>query len=348
MPVFHLNKQQTGCARIKPFKFLCFSLLAIIIVVINSLHFVARKSWTRSINPAIVMENLNNVSSEEAISKSNTGDLVELRIPGPHEPKLAGPHPDQHSISNQNQAGDTEREPHKLGLVEKERRPPSFHAVTYASHTGSDDRFCMSMESAARQKIDLTILGWGVPWRGLFQKLEAAMSLAESMPPDDVILFVDAFDVLFTNASSQVAPSRTPARRTACAPDARLTAADPGKVRAHGRRPGLRGGVRLLAAHRPKPGARLLPQATPRRGAAQPSETAEPRVLIAFPSHSSESLIRVSRPSRLSGLGTRVTHPSRLSESEWLIRVAYPSVSRAGVSHPSPLGPPLGAGRWRG
>ncbi len=62
----------------------------------------------------------------------------------------------------------------------------------------------MAMESAARQKIRLTILGWGVPWRGLFQKLEAAMKLAESVPSDDVILFVDAFDVLFTNTSSQV------------------------------------------------------------------------------------------------------------------------------------------------
>jgi hypothetical protein len=38
----------------------------------------------------------------------------------------------------------------------------------------------------------------GVKWEGLSQKLEAAHSFAQSMPPDDVILFTDAFDVMFT------------------------------------------------------------------------------------------------------------------------------------------------------
>lgn len=85
-------------------------------------------------------------------------------------------------------------------------RPKQYHTVTYASHHGSDERFCMALESAARQGMRLTILGWGVPWRGLFQKLEAAMEFADSLPPDDVVLFVDAFDVLFTNASSQAPP----------------------------------------------------------------------------------------------------------------------------------------------
>ena len=39
----------------------------------------------------------------------------------------------------------------------------------------------------------------GVKWRGLSQKLEAARSYAQSLPPDDVMLFTDAFDVMFTN-----------------------------------------------------------------------------------------------------------------------------------------------------
>jgi hypothetical protein len=81
---------------------------------------------------------------------------------------------------------------------------PKYYPVTYASHRGSDERFCMSLESAARHRIPLTILGWGVPWQGLFQKLEAAMNLTAALPPEDVVLFVDAFDVFFTNASSQV------------------------------------------------------------------------------------------------------------------------------------------------
>ena len=59
-------------------------------------------------------------------------------------------------------------------------RLPQYHAVTYASHHGSDERFCMALESAARHGVRLTILGWGVPWRGLFQ--ERSLSLSRSSP----------------------------------------------------------------------------------------------------------------------------------------------------------------------
>jgi hypothetical protein len=79
-----------------------------------------------------------------------------------------------------------------------------IHAVTYASHQGSDDRFCRAVESAARHDIKLTILGWGVKWVGLSQKLLASHSYAISLPPTDVILFTDAFDVLFTNKVDKI------------------------------------------------------------------------------------------------------------------------------------------------
>jgi hypothetical protein len=79
-----------------------------------------------------------------------------------------------------------------------------IHAVTYASHGGRDDRFCRAVESAVRYKYDLIILGWGVPWRGLSQKLEAAHAYARSLPPKDIILFTDAFDVLFTGDSNEI------------------------------------------------------------------------------------------------------------------------------------------------
>lgn len=92
----------------------------------------------------------------------------------------------------------------KETATDKRPKPPEYHAVTYASHRGSDERFCMALESAARHKIPLIILGWGVPWRGLFQKLEAAMNLTSSLSPNDVVLFVDAFDIFFTNTSSEV------------------------------------------------------------------------------------------------------------------------------------------------
>ena len=76
----------------------------------------------------------------------------------------------------------------------------SLHTVTYASHGGRDDRFCRTVESAIREGHDLVILGWGEKWKGLSQKLSAAYDYALSLPPQDVILFTDAFDVLFQGA----------------------------------------------------------------------------------------------------------------------------------------------------
>lgn len=80
----------------------------------------------------------------------------------------------------------------------------SVHAVTYASHGGSDDRFCRAVESAVRHDVKLIILGWGVKWIGLSQKLEAAHGFAASIPPNDIILFTDAFDVMFTNTPDHI------------------------------------------------------------------------------------------------------------------------------------------------
>lgn len=71
-------------------------------------------------------------------------------------------------------------------------------AVTYASHGGRDDRFCRAVESAVRNNIPWEVLGWGVKWQGLSQKLQASLDYARSLDPDCIMLFSDAFDVLFT------------------------------------------------------------------------------------------------------------------------------------------------------
>lgn len=81
---------------------------------------------------------------------------------------------------------------------------PKLHTVTYASHGGRDDRFCRAVESSIRHDFGLVILGWGVPWRGLSQKLEAAHAYAASLPSDDVLLFTDAFDVIFSGSPQDV------------------------------------------------------------------------------------------------------------------------------------------------
>lgn len=79
-----------------------------------------------------------------------------------------------------------------------------LHTVTYASHGGRDDRFCRAVESAIRHDYRLVILGWRVPWTGLSQKLQAAYEYASSLPPGDLLLFTDAFDVLFTGGPTEI------------------------------------------------------------------------------------------------------------------------------------------------
>lgn len=44
----------------------------------------------------------------------------------------------------------------------------------------------------------------GVKWIGLSQKLEAAHAFAHDLPKDDIILFTDAFDVMFTNTPEHI------------------------------------------------------------------------------------------------------------------------------------------------
>lgn len=88
--------------------------------------------------------------------------------------------------------------------VPAKQQLPKLHAVTYASHQGRDDRFCRAIESAVRHNYELVILGWKVPWKGLAQKLDAAYKYSLTLPDDDLMLFTDAFDVLFTDQSEKI------------------------------------------------------------------------------------------------------------------------------------------------
>ncbi|CAM9825825.1 unnamed protein product, partial [Discosporangium mesarthrocarpum] len=68
---------------------------------------------------------------------------------------------------------------------------------TYASHKGRDDRFCRTLESAVRNNVPLRIIGWQKPWRGLSQKLSATLEAVSRLPESTVVMFTDAFDVLY-------------------------------------------------------------------------------------------------------------------------------------------------------
>ena len=91
----------------------------------------------------------------------------------------------------------------KDAIMEGEGGPRLF-ATTYATHGGRDDRFCRAVESSIRSGIDLIILGWGEEWHGLSQKLDAAHRFAKSLRANDILLFTDAYDVLFLDSNSNI------------------------------------------------------------------------------------------------------------------------------------------------
>jgi len=88
--------------------------------------------------------------------------------------------------------------------IEKKVENMKLHTVTYATHGGKDDRFCRAVESAIRHNFELIILGWGEKWLGLSQKLTGAYNYVKSLPPGDVILFTDAFDVLYSDEPNSI------------------------------------------------------------------------------------------------------------------------------------------------
>ena len=47
------------------------------------------------------------------------------------------------------------------------------------------------------QGLDVTVLGIGEPYQGNYQKLTAARAHLTTLDPDRLVLFVDAYDVLF-------------------------------------------------------------------------------------------------------------------------------------------------------
>jgi hypothetical protein len=71
--------------------------------------------------------------------------------------------------------------------------------MTYATHGGSDDRFCRAVESAIQHDVPLRILGWGEKWNGLTQKFEGALATLKTLPDECTVVFTDAFDVLYTS-----------------------------------------------------------------------------------------------------------------------------------------------------
>ena len=79
---------------------------------------------------------------------------------------------------------------------------PPLRVVTYGSHAGY--KFCWLLFSAVQEQLDLTVLGFNQAGqgRGLGYKLLTTLDYLRTLAEDEVVLFVDAFDVIVSNNAS--------------------------------------------------------------------------------------------------------------------------------------------------
>ena len=66
--------------------------------------------------------------------------------------------------------------------------------VTVATH--SQSYFPFLIESCKRYGADLVVLGFNQPWRGFNQKNILMKEYLDALPPDEVVCFIDAYDVI--------------------------------------------------------------------------------------------------------------------------------------------------------
>lgn len=50
----------------------------------------------------------------------------------------------------------------------------------------------------------LQVLGWGEKWLGLSQKLQASLDYVRALDSDCILLFSDAFDIMFTSSLADI------------------------------------------------------------------------------------------------------------------------------------------------
>ena len=81
---------------------------------------------------------------------------------------------------------------------------PLLRVVTYGTHAGY--KFCWLVLSAAQERLPLVVLGFGVTHQrgGLGYKLTDTLQYLHTLHDDELVMFVDAFDVVLTNNASQL------------------------------------------------------------------------------------------------------------------------------------------------
>lgn len=197
-------------------------IICLILVTIFSFYNITIQSIsTNTSNTANEISSQNNQNNQNNNNiNNNEFEIIDNKIKEPlllteNNPNLRSTLPSSSSVSSTSTSppisfldtisiNDFEKDTNNNNNNNNKQNEQNLHAVTYASHGGRDDRFCRAVESAIRHDIHLIILGWGVKWTGLAQKLDAAMLYASRIPKDDIIMFTDAFDVMFTNTPSHI------------------------------------------------------------------------------------------------------------------------------------------------
>jgi len=64
------------------------------------------------------------------------------------------------------------------------------HIVTYATH--AHGLFHTLVNNPHR--VPVTVLGWGTPWHGFSDKTHALLRFLDTIPDDDVVVFLDGWD----------------------------------------------------------------------------------------------------------------------------------------------------------
>lgn len=70
----------------------------------------------------------------------------------------------------------------------------NMHLVTVATH--SDGYFPWLLQSCKRFDAPLNVLGWGQVWKGYGWRLQLIIDFLNSIPDNDLVCFIDAFDVI--------------------------------------------------------------------------------------------------------------------------------------------------------
>lgn len=74
--------------------------------------------------------------------------------------------------------------------------------VTVATH--SDGYFPWLVKSCKRHGAELTVLGWGDIWQGFSWRTHLMLEYLRSLPPDEVVCFIDAYDVILLKSLVEI------------------------------------------------------------------------------------------------------------------------------------------------